>query len=74
MTEAVKHLKSVVSSLSEAERAELADFLLSTLPEDEGEDEAWQAEISRRVAEIRAGTAKEIPYEDVMAELKELYP
>jgi putative addiction module component (TIGR02574 family) len=36
-------------------------------------DEAWRIEIERRVAEVDAGTAKLIPAEDVIRELRAKY-
>lgn len=75
MSEAVEGLKSQASVLSVPERAELAYFLLSSLEnEDEGAAEAWQAEIARRVADIRNGTAVGRPVEEVLHELRERYP
>jgi putative addiction module component (TIGR02574 family) len=75
MTEAVEQLKAQASVLSAAERADLAYFLLSSLePEEEGAREAWRAEIARRVAEIRGGSAVGRPAEEVLAELRERYP
>jgi len=75
MTEVVEQLKSQVSNLSTAERADLAYFLLTSLePEEEGVEEAWREEIARRVAAIRAGKAVGRPIEEVLAELRERYP
>jgi putative addiction module component (TIGR02574 family) len=75
MTEAVEQLKSRASTLSVPERAELAYFLLSSLePEEDGAQEAWRAEIARRVAEIRGGSAVGRPADVVLAELRERYP
>jgi putative addiction module component (TIGR02574 family) len=75
MTEAVEHLKSQASTLSAPERADLAYFLLSSLePKEEGVAEAWRAEIARRVAEIRGGSAVGRPADDILAELRERYP
>jgi putative addiction module component (TIGR02574 family) len=75
MTEAVEQLKSQVSALSVAERADLAYFLLTSLePEEEGVEEAWREEIARRVAEIRSGQAVGRPIDEVLAELRERYP
>lgn len=75
MTGAVEQLIFQASNLSAPERAELAYFLLSSLePEEEGAQDAWQAEISRRVAEIRGGSAAGRPVEEVLAELRERYP
>lgn len=75
MTETVKQLKAQASTLSAPERADLAYFLLSSLePEEEGVEEAWRAEITRRVAEIRSGSARGRPVEEVLAKLRERYP
>jgi putative addiction module component (TIGR02574 family) len=75
MTETVERLKTQVSALSEQERAELAYFLLTSLEtESEGAEEAWRAEIARRVGEIRAGSAKGRLIEEVLAELRERHP
>jgi putative addiction module component (TIGR02574 family) len=75
MTEAVEQLKSQASTLSAPERAELAYYLLSSLePEEEGVKEAWRAEIARRVAEIRSGSAVGRSADEVLAELRERYP
>lgn len=75
MSETVERIKSQVGTLSEAERADLACFFLTSLePEDAGADEAWRAEIGRRVAEIRAGTARGRPADEVLAELRRRHP
>jgi putative addiction module component (TIGR02574 family) len=71
----VERYKTQLEKLSREERAELAHFLLSSLePEEEGAAAAWDAEISRRVAEIRSGKANGKPAEQVFAELRERYP
>lgn len=75
MTEAVERLKTQVSALSDAERADLAYFLLTSLePEEEGVKETWREEIARRVADIRSGNAVGRPLDEVLAELRERYP
>ena len=75
MTQAVEQLKSQASTLSAAEKADLAYFLLSSLEDkDEGVEEAWRKEIVRRVAEIRSGQAIGRPVDEVLAELREGYP
>jgi putative addiction module component (TIGR02574 family) len=45
--------------LSESDRAELAHDLVASLdgPPDDGANAEWDAEISRRLGEIEAGTA-----------------
>jgi putative addiction module component (TIGR02574 family) len=75
MTQAVEQLKSQASSLSPPERADLAYFLLTSLePDEDGVEQAWRAEIGRRVAEIRNGSAAGRTAEEVIAELRERYP
>jgi putative addiction module component (TIGR02574 family) len=75
MTKAVQEIKSRLEQLSQEERAELARFLLESLgPEEEGAAAAWDAEIARRMSEIRGGTATGKPAEQVFADLRKLYP
>jgi len=53
-------LRSEALSLSEAERAELAHALVTSLdgaPDTDAQD-AWGKEIARRIAEVEGGTAK----------------
>ena len=70
MTEAVEQLKSQAITLSAAERADLAHFLLTSLEADEeGAEDAWRKEIARRVREIRNGQAVGRPLEDVLVEI-----
>ena len=54
------------------ERARLAQALISSLDEESEVEQAWNAEIRRRVAELDAGTVKTIPAEQVFAELNAL--
>jgi putative addiction module component (TIGR02574 family) len=59
--------------LSGNERAELADQLLRSLDEgekDEGYDEAWAAEIARRIEEADRGDIPSIPWEELDSRLK----
>ena len=71
MSLSIEQIKSEALKLTPDERADLADWLwVSATPKAEVEA-AWDAEISRRVAEIDAGTAKLIPGEEVMARIEE---
>jgi putative addiction module component (TIGR02574 family) len=75
MSTALDDWKARLASLSGPERAELAHFLLGSLePEDEGAEAAWDEEASRRVREIRAGTASGRDADAFLAELRERYP
>ena len=73
MTDTALQLKSTLASLSEADRAALATFLIETLdPEiDHNADDAWAEELDRRERRIRAGIARGEPAEKVFAELRE---
>jgi putative addiction module component (TIGR02574 family) len=56
----LEKLRAEVLKLSDPDRAELAQQLVASLDgtPDPGVEEAWDAEILRRLAEIDAGTAK----------------
>ena len=53
-------------SLTAEERAKVAASLIESLDEqvDDGADEAWAAEIQRRLDEIDAGTVQLVPWEE----------
>ena len=72
----VDDLKLQLKTLSQSDRANIAYFLLNTLDgeEDEGVEEAWDAEIARRVEEIESGKAVGIPLEQVIAEFEKEFP
>lgn len=75
MTEAVERLKSRVITLSAAERADLAYFLLTSLGSEQGGVEGDSCkEIARHVSEIRSGQAVGRPIEEVLAEMRERFP
>jgi len=67
----VTELFRQASELSEEERAALAGLLIESLESerDEGVDEAWAAEIARRVEELESGRVKPVPWETVRAGL-----
>lgn len=77
MATLVEELSHKARSLSAVDRARLAEDLLSSL--DEGTEsaadveETWEAEIRQRVEEVRTGSAKLIPAEDVYAETRRTY-
>ncbi len=75
MTEAVTQILAHLDRLSQQERADLAyAFLCSLEPEEEGVREAWDAELRRRVAEIRTGQVIGKPAEQLFAELRDKHP
>lgn len=59
------------AELTEEERASLAGLLIDSLEgeADPGVEEAWAAEIQKRVAQVEAGTAKTVPWEEVRQRL-----
>lgn len=69
----LKEIKNDALSLDDKKRAELAKALLYSLEKEvkTNVDKAWKAEAKKRYEEIKAGEAETIPYEDVMAEVKE---
>ena len=62
-------------NLSPEERAELAYELILSLDDtrDKEVETAWDAEIERRVREIKSGKAKGRPAEDILAEIRAKY-
>jgi putative addiction module component (TIGR02574 family) len=75
MTETAEQLKAQLSQLSTQERAELAHFLIHSLDEgvDADAEAAWDAELTRRMKEIRSGKAVGEPADKVFAELRKKY-
>ena len=72
-TEALKKVRSEALMLPEADRAELAHALVTSLdaPTDADATEAWDREIRRRLAEIDAGTAKLIDRDEFRRRMRE---
>ena len=60
--------------LPESDRAAIAASLFQSLDTeiDENADELWDAEIKRRIAEIDNGTVELIPWDDVMAKMRQI--
>jgi len=53
--------------LSPEERAQLADRLLASLFEDREVEDAWAAEVERRIEEIESGRAALVPAAEAIA-------
>lgn len=79
MSTTAERLQSELVSLSEADRAELARFLIQSLhheaePEAVADAErAWDVELERRGQQIRSGHAAGEPAEKVFSELRAKY-
>lgn len=73
MTDLVDELSRKARALPPEDRVRLAEEILATVQEVDAEvEQAWDAEIRRRIAEIDSGTAKLIPAEEVFAEVRRL--
>ena len=73
MTKAAEDILDDALALPLDQRAELAAELLASLDgePDEAVEEAWTAEIVRRVERIQRGEAKGRPWEEIRAELEQ---
>jgi putative addiction module component (TIGR02574 family) len=71
MAGTVEELYRKASELTVKDRAELAGLLLGNIEQgaDSGVEDAWAAEIERRMADYRAGRSKTIPWSEVRARL-----
>jgi putative addiction module component (TIGR02574 family) len=72
MSETAERLKTELASLSVEDRADLAYFLLQSLPPeaDDLDEAAFKTELERRIQEIDDGTAVGEPADKVLAELR----
>lgn len=70
-----EQLKAELSRLDTHARADLAKFLLESLDEETDPDAAaiWEAELDRRLDEIRSGKVVGIPAREALAELRKKY-
>lgn len=68
-------MKREVLELPEADRAELARFLIESLDDSEDRDveAAWDAELQSRVERIEQGKSRLRPAHQVLAEIREKY-
>lgn len=68
MTTPFQHLQSEAMKLSDAERADLADLLWTSVTERAAVDAAWDAELGRRVAALDARHTDSTSAEEVFDE------
>lgn len=71
MTMVAEKLRAELTKLNDAERGELAHFLIQSLDPstDENVDAAWDLELERRADEIRSGQTIGVPADKVFEEL-----
>ena len=67
----LEQIKDVVAELTAPERAELAQFLVRSLDEDEAQSirSEWLQVARRRMDEIRSGKAVTVPADEVLRTL-----
>ena len=63
-------LEAEALKLTSGERAAFAQLLLASLDEDAEIEEAWAAEVERRIADIENGTVQVIPIADALAQVR----
>ena len=75
MSTTLEQLTSQAIALSPEDRAQLADLLLASLPDeaDEPLDAAWDLEIEHRVKAVESGTARLFSATDVHADARKIY-
>jgi len=71
MTRSARELFEEAMRLDVQERATLMRLLIEALDAEveEGVEDAWRAEIERRMAELDSGSVETIPWEEVRARL-----
>lgn len=70
MASPVEVLEAEALQLPPSERALLVEKLIASLDVDPEVEEAWAAEIERRLAEIDSGAVTPLPGPETLAELK----
>ena len=66
----LEFLESEALKLTHGERAALAQRLLASLDEDSEIEDAWAAEIERRIADVESGAVQVIPIADALARVR----
>lgn len=71
MQPSVVELFNQAADLPEEDRATLAGLLIESLDTeiDDGVEQAWQAEIQRRLTELDSGSVRTVPWESVRARI-----
>lgn len=63
-------LETEALKLTPSERAALAQRLLASLDEDAEIEEAWAAEVERRIADVESGAVQAIPIAEALARVR----
>lgn len=67
MSNQLEIIEAQALQLTAEERAQLADRLIASLFEDHEVEEAWAAEVERRIAEIESGRVQLVPAAEAIA-------
>ncbi len=70
MTTRLEVLEAEALRLTDSERASLAQRLLASLDENAEIEEAWAAEVGRRILAVERGEVQDIPISDALAALR----
>ena len=63
-------LEAEALKLSSGERAAFAQLLLASLDEDAEIEDAWAAEVERRIAEVESGAVQVVPIAEALAQVR----
>jgi len=71
MARSARELFDEAMRLDPAERATLIRLLIDTLDaeSEEGAEDAWRAEVERRITELDSGAVEAVPWEELRARL-----
>lgn len=70
MSTRLEVLEAEALKLTDSERASLAQRLLASLDENAEVEEAWAAEVERRIAAVERGEVQDIPIAEALATLR----
>jgi putative addiction module component (TIGR02574 family) len=70
MERQLEMLESEALKLTPSEREALAQRLLASLDEGSEIEEAWAAEVERRIAEVESGAVQTIPIAEALAQVR----
>lgn len=66
----LERVEAEALKLTLGERAALAQRLLASLDEDAEIEEAWAAEVERRIADVESGAVQVIPMDEALAQVR----
>jgi putative addiction module component (TIGR02574 family) len=70
MENKLEELETEALKLTPGERAAFAQVLLASLDEDAEIEDAWAAEVERRISDVENGVERVIPIADALAQVR----